>query len=433
MILRITKSTEQKGEVFALPGSKSISNRLLVIRFLAGSSLKIKNLSSANDTVLLFRHLETLQRLCVTPNAKNENSETHIPSAEFDCEDAGTTLRFLVCLLATTYGRWKVKMSERLSSRPQKPLIDALKKLGADIEPVPYNDAYSLVINGKHLQGGKRLSLCANLSSQFVSALALIAPYLEGGLEIEISPSQVSMPYICITVELMRKNGAKIEMSDTLLKIAQGGYYFQTTECESDWSAAAFGYALMAGCKSDKLQMNGLRPDSLQGDCIVADWFEEFFDIKTDYNAQGACLIKRNAFRAANKIITLDFKQYPDLFIPMLMAAVAGRRSVVFSSLDTLVYKECDRLHEATKELEKLGLNIDIQTNELRVCSSDYDFWTPKKDVCISSCADHRMAMGFGVLACAIERDFSISGCEAVAKSFPNFWKELSKFCKIRD
>lgn len=433
MLLRVAKSEEPKGEEFSLPASKSISNRLLMIRFLAGSSLKIGNLSSANDTVLLFRHLDSLQRLCANPNTKNENGETHIPSAEFDCEDAGTTLRFLVCLLATTYGSWEVKMSRRLASRPHKPLIDALKALGADIESKSQNDAYSLVINGRRLQGGKRLSLCANLSSQFVSALALVARCIDGGLELEISPAQVSMPYIRMTVELMRNNGAKVEMSDTLLKIAQSGYSFQSTECESDWSAAAFGYALMVSCKLDRLQMNGLKSDSLQGDSIVADWFDEFFGVKTKYNAQGALLLQGNGFPAANKTVTLDFKQHPDLFIPMLMAAVAGRRSVVFTSLDTLIYKECDRLHEAVKELGNLGLKANIQANELRIYPCDYASWTPAKGVCISACSDHRMAMGFGVLACAIEGGFSISGCEAVAKSFPDFWKELSKFCKIVD
>ncbi len=434
----IGERKSQNGEWFSLPSSKSISNRLLIIRFLAGSALQVRNLSSSDDTVLLERCLEKIKGCfgaAKQPFGKSfgcfDNSVSKNEPVELECGNAGTTCRFLTALLSITQGRWSVNADGRMEHRPLLPLIEVLKSLGADIETANENHIFPLQISGKPLQGGQRVKLPPDLSSQFVSALALIAPYMERGLEIKLSESQVSMPYVRMTVEIMRKNGAEVLFCDNVLKISPKPYVFRSSEVEADWSAAAFAYALVAVNEIEGLKIKGLIRDSLQGDSIVENWFAEFFDVKTDYMENFAVLSCRKGLSAANKCVNLDFKDCPDLFLPLLAAAALRKKPFVFSSLETLVHKESDRLHNALTELAKFGIHPQLCGGKLLMRSEDYPDFSNLSPIETATYNDHRMAMAFSLFASRFSC-VRIENPDCVSKSFPAYWEKLGKFFFVR-
>ncbi len=408
---------------FSLPSSKSISNRLLIIQQLAGSSLEIRNLSTSDDTILLSRHLDTIRERTASINAESEY-------VELECKNAGTTCRFLIALFSITCGKWRLRADERMENRPLKPLIEVLQSLGADIKTADENRIFPLEISGKPLQGGKRVKLPSNLSSQFISALALIAPYMKEGLEIELSNAQVSMPYVEMTVALMKRNNAELKLEKNVLKIFSKPYSFCFSEVEADWSAAAFAYSLVATNQLNELKIKGLRKTSLQGDSIVESFFAEFFDVSTKYQEDYGILSYREALSSANKHVKIDFRDCPDLFLPLLVTTVLQRKSFVFTSLETLTYKESDRLHNALRELAKFGVKPQLLNNTLSMQSNDYPDFSALRAIEIDTYADHRMAMAFAMFACQVS-GLLIKDPDCVVKSFPNFWTQFSNLFSI--
>lgn len=426
----VGESISPKELSFELPSSKSISNRLLIIEYLAGKSQQVSNLSTSDDTVLLNRSLRKIEsrknsaKCCFVATPLEEDF------MELECGNAGTTCRFLTALLSITSGNRMLTADKRMEDRPLKPLIEILKQLGAELEQQNENTIFPLKIIGKPLQGGQTISLPADLSSQFVSALSLIAPYMEKGLCLELSPSQVSRPYIDMTIALMRENGAELEMRNNLLRIAPRPYLFRPVVVEADWSAAAFAYSLVAIRKIKGLRIKGLKAHSLQGDSVVAEMFAKYFNVMTEYFEDYVVLSYHEATSEQKKLVIIDFKHCPDLFLPVLITAIRLDTPFEFQGLETLSYKESDRLGGAIAELKKVGVEIAfIQGKAVRLnCES-----MVRSDIIeveIETYNDHRMAMAFALLA-GKYGIIRIKNPDCVSKSFPAYWTELSKYFRI--
>lgn len=426
----VGESISPKELSFELPSSKSISNRLLIIEYLAGKSQQVSNLSTSDDTVLLNRSLRKIERRKNSAKCCFVATPFEEDFMELECGNAGTTCRFLTALLSITPGNRMLTADKRMEDRPLKPLIEILKQLGAELEQQNENTIFPLKITGKPLQGGQTISLPADLSSQFVSALSLIAPYMEKGLCLELSPSQVSRPYIDMTIALMRENGAEVEMRDNLLRIAPHSYLFRPVVVEADWSAAAFAYSLVAIRKIKGLRIKGLKAHSLQGDSVVAEMFAKYFNVMTEYFEDYVVLSYHEATSEQKKLVIIDFKHCPDLFLPVLITAIRLDTPFEFQGLETLSYKESDRLGGAIAELKKVGVEIAfIQGKAVRLnCES-----MVRSDIIeveIETYNDHRMAMAFALLA-GKYGIIRIKNPDCVSKSFPAYWTELSKYFRI--
>lgn len=426
----VGESISPKELSFELPSSKSISNRLLIIEYLAGKSQQVSNLSTSDDTVLLNRSLRKTERRKNSAKQRFVATPFEEDFMKLECGNAGTTCRFLTALLSITHGNWMLTADKRMEDRPLKPLIEILKQLGADLEQQNENTIFPLKIIGKPLQGGQTISLPADLSSQFVSALSLIAPYMEKGLCLELSPLQVSRPYIDMTTALMRENGAEVEMIDNLLRIAPRPYLFCPVVVEADWSAAAFAYSLVAIRKIKGLKIKGLKAHSLQGDSVVAEMFAKYFNVMTEYFEDYVVLSYHAATSEQKKPVIIDFKHCPDLFIPVLITAVCLDTPFEFQGLETLSYKESDRLGGAIVELKKVGVEIAfIQDKAVRL-NCEKMVRSDTIEVEIETYNDHRMAMAFALLA-GKYGSIRIKNPDCVSKSFPAYWTELSKFFRI--
>lgn len=426
----VGESIEPKELSFELPSSKSISNRLLVMEYLAGKSQLVSNLSSSDDTVLLNRNLRKTE--CRFNSPKHPSVETSFEEdfTPLECGNAGTTCRFLTALLSITPGKWLLTADRRMEDRPLKPLIEILKHLGAEMEQRSESSIFPLKIIGKPLQGGQRISLPADLSSQFVSALSLIAPYMERGLCLDLSPSQVSRPYIDMTIALMREQGANIEIRDKLLRIAARPYIFRPVVVEADWSAAAFAYSLVAIRKIKGMKVKGLKAHSLQGDSIVAELFAKYFKVVTEYFEDYVIISYCETVSWQNKPIIIDFKNCPDLFLPLLITAVCLDRPFEFQGLGTLSYKESDRLGGAITELKKVGVEIAFEHGKALRLNCENAFQADTGKIEINTYNDHRMAMAFALLASKYG-SIRIKNPNCVSKSFPAYWAELSKYFRI--
>lgn len=420
----------QKVDSIELPFSKSLSNRLLILRHLAGSSLQIRNLSSSDDTVLLNNALDKVKHYSFSGKTKYETENTENDFVELECKNAGTACRFLLSLLSITSGKWMLKADQRMEQRPIIPLIECLKSLGADIESVYPNKIFPLRIRGKQLKCSGLITIPSNLSSQFISSLAMISPYVDGGLRISLPSSQVSLPYIKMTLKLMQENGAEVRIENNVLTIGQKQYRFDKTDVEADWSAAAFAYSIVALGKIESLKINGLNNNSLQGDAIVAELFSKYFGVQTLFNNCGVCLYyDENSFRK-KETMEMSFSSCPDLFLPLVVTAVCLNKSFVFNGLETLSYKESDRLNNVIEEIRKEGMDISYENGELKFKAMDYCKEVSYDLFEANSYNDHRMAMAMSLFVFKY-KSVKIKNPDCVDKSFPDYWNMLSHFFEV--
>lgn len=426
----VGESISPKELSFELPSSKSISNRLLIIEYLAGKSQQVSNLSTSDDTVLLNRSLRKIESRKNSAKRRFFATPLEEDFMELECGNAGTTCRFLTALLSITPGNRMLTADKRMEDRPLKPLIEILKQLGAELEQQNENTIFPLKIIGKPLQGGQTISLPADLSSQFVSALSLIAPYMEKGLCLELSPLQVSRPYIDMTIALMREQGADIEIRDNILRIAARPYTFRPVVVEADWSAAAFAYSLVAIRKIKGMKVKGLKAHSLQGDSVVAEMFAKYFNVMTEYFEDYVVLSYHEATSEQKKLVIIDFKHCPDLFLPVLITAIRLDTPFEFQGLETLSYKESDRLGGAIAELKKVGVEIAFTQGKVVRLNCESMVRSDIIEVEIETYNDHRMAMAFALLA-GKYGIIHIKNPDCVSKSFPAYWTELSKYFRI--
>ncbi len=400
------------GEI-TLPASKSISNRLMIIHALCGGDFMIRNLSRSDDTWLMIKALEMIR------HPKRDGKVQ-----EIDVNNAGTVLRFLTAYLSIHPGKWMVTGSERMKQRPVGILADALNTLGASIDYLGKPGYPPLLISGRQLTGDT-VSVNPGVSSQFVSALLLIAPYLKNGLKIRLHGKWVSTPYVTMTIRLMEQCGARIKTGSRTIRVYAGKYNPPLITVEADWSAAAFWYEAAALADEVNITLNGLIADSLQGDAIVPDLFRNF-GVMTEFIPDGVRLTK---VPTRTDGFFYDFTDHPDLAQAIIATCAGLGIRGRFEGLKSLRIKETDRLRALIHELEKSGAPIRAVTPQTLSHAIDLDSHRLplKPGICFETYSDHRMAMALAPLALKMS-SLKVRNPDVVIKSYPDFWDHMRQF-----
>ena len=398
-----------------LPASKSESNRALMIAAYGGFDADFQNLSDSNDTRVLMQALNFC-RVChsedfvsidtLAPSSFGMTclqNPKRIYTRQIDITDCGTAARFLTTFLACHEGTWLLTGTERMKQRPIKPLVDALNKMGADIQYVEKQGFLPLQIHGKSIQGGK-ISVDMSQSSQFASSLLLAAPMFLQGLELELLGDANSLPYLDMTISMMCHFSALVEKRGRMVVVKSQPYQKQPFIVESDWSAASYWYEMAALCEGCEIRLRGLSLPSLQGDSIVAEWMKSFGVCTTAFE-DGVVLTKTHFVKQS---LFFDFTDCPDLY-PTMAATCAGLQvEAQFTGVDNLHLKESDRVEAMQTELAKLG------NQPLHFCSHN----------------DHRVVMALAPLA-LIYGPVIFDHPEVVGKSYPRFWEDATFFKSV--
>lgn len=411
MNIQIKASTKNiKGEII-LPGSKSESNRALIMRALCKQPFEIKNLSVADDTVTLD-HLLSTEILSSSTN-----------KATIDVGPAGTAMRFLTAFLAVTPGEWLLTGSKRMLERPVKLLVDALRELGADIEYTGNDGFPPLKIRGKELTLTNEISIDGSVSSQYISALLMIAPTLPQGLKLNLTGVVASRPYIEMTLAMMAELGIEHTWSGNSIHIKQQEYQPNDLFIEPDWSGSSYWYSLAALSDQADIKLTGLKTNSLQGDSVIADMMENF-GVKTNFFPDGIRLSKST--KSIN-IDFIDFEHCPDIAQTLAVICAGLNHNCTFTGLESLKIKETDRVAALQNELGKFGVTIKEDGLNYHVdCSQSTIGKENTKTVLINTYHDHRMAMAFAPLTLKVSQ-LEIEDPKVTGKSYPHFWEDLDK------
>ncbi len=394
----VAESRSIEGEI-KLNASKSESNRALIINALSGNQSNLKNLSNARDT-------ETMQRLL--------SSEDEL----LDVLDAGTTMRFLTAYSAVGSKRRVLTGTPRMQQRPIKLLVDALEELGAKAEYLKKEGYPPHAITPLTEQKNDLLSIPGNISSQYISALLMIAPTLPKGIEICLQGEIYSRPYIEMTLALMKHFGVDHEWTGQIIKIAPQPYLANNYTIESDWSGASYWYSLAALSDHVDLKLLGLREQSTQGDQEIATIMEHF-GVNSEFSADGVRLTKNNKLSEG---MFIDFRSCPDLAQTVMACAAVKGIKLSMTGLESLKIKETDRIMAMSNELKKFGANLIEDDGVWTLQPGTFD---KEKLIDIETYDDHRMAMAFAPLS--IDFKLNIKEREVVNKSYPDFWKDLAK------
>jgi len=386
-----------------LPASKSISNRVLIINALSFNPYPAENLSDSDDTNVLKKVL-------------------HSNNNKFDIGHAGTAMRFLTAFLARVAGEWELTGSERMKQRPIDILVDALNELGGKIEYLDKEGFPPLKIYGSHLIG-KTIELNGSISSQYISALLMIAPYTQNGLTIKIKGDITSLSYINLTLNLMYKFGIKYEWDGNTIHIPEQKYLPCEFKVEADWSGASYWYEILAMADKGELFLQNLELKSYQGDAIIAKWFEQF-GIESVQMKFGVMLSKSTDKQPDE--LSLDFIENPDIAQTMACLCVAKKIPFHFSGLKTLKIKETDRIAALKNELIKFGAKLDEPIHGELEWNGKADLSIVKDIPFIETYNDHRMAMAFAPMALSCGK-IVIDDPLVVTKSYPLFWKDIEK------
>lgn len=424
----------------SLPTSKSICARALVVQHLCLQPVALVGLSDCDDTQAIKQGLETVKEEGALPKV-------------VDIGAAGTAMRFLTALFAATpHLEVFLTGSERMQERPIGALVEALRQLGADIVYAKNEGFPPLRIRGKQLAGGT-ISLPADISSQYVSALLMIAPTTLQGVSLQLVGKVASAPYIKMTIEVMKSFGVEARWEGERIGVEAGQHY--TRNCpyvvESDWSAASYWYEIVAlhHNAQAKILLKGLRENSLQGDAVCAQWFENL-GVKTTFIEEGAILEKvfseSDAARMATSnwstnscsqkeanepILSLDFTDAPDLAQTFVVTSALLSRAFSFKGLESLRIKETDRIAALITELKKMGKQL-ICEGEGELYYSPTDDAPAQSSKVISTYNDHRMALAFAPAALRFPH-LSIAHPEVVAKSYPTYWTHLSELTQAAE
>jgi 3-phosphoshikimate 1-carboxyvinyltransferase len=386
----------------ALTGSKSESNRALILQALSQGLVSVKNLSEAADTVSLKNILES---------AKTQNLK------QVDVGPAGTAMRFLTALLATQQGEFTLTGSQRMKERPIALLVDALSTLGAHITYLEKEGYPPLLIKGPFEQKENHIRIKGNTSSQYISALLLIAPTLPKGLCLEIEGDLTSKPYVEMTLAMLAQCGIKHKWESNQIYIEYQEFKASTLVVEPDWSAASYWYAIAALAREAEICLPHLQAYSLQGDSKITELMANF-GITSQFK-NGELLLTKESKTPERKIF--DLKDCPDLAQTLIVCCAAIGHEATFTGLETLKIKETDRIKALQTELAKIGVSLSEKNLTYKLdCSKRV---LPKK-IQIATYEDHRMAMAFAPLALLID-EVEILDPEVVAKSYPNFWDDL--------
>jgi 3-phosphoshikimate 1-carboxyvinyltransferase len=401
MALKLSTSILHSSSKITITGSKSESNRMLVLQALFDSFI-IENLSNSDDTQVLQKALASKEEI-------------------INIHHAGTAMRFLTAYLAIQENKTRVLTgSSRMKERPIGVLVDALKSLGADISYKEKEGFPPLLIKGKELIKN-RVELKANVSSQYISALLLIAPILKNGLQLTLIGEVTSVPYINMTLSLLNDLGVETKFINNVINVKPfknniDSLVSKTFVVESDWSSASYFYSIIA--LSDigtTIELSSYKENSLQGDAVLAAIYNEF-GVNTKFNTNTIQLTKV-AIGSGDK--SFNLKNSPDIAQTIVVTAFAMGLSCDLQGLHTLRIKETDRLEALKIELRKFGADIIVTENSLHLKRT----LEIKLDVCVDTYQDHRMAMAFAPLA--LKTNLVINNSEVVSKSYPEFWNDL--------
>lgn len=430
-MLTIKAPKQELRAAITLSGSKSISNRLLILNEVLELNLSLKNISDSDDSSLLK---QALQRI------KNKSSSV------IDIHHAGTDMRFLTAYLAAKKGEWMLTGSERMKQRPIGELVTSLKNLGADITYLEKENFPPLKINGKKLMGGA-VEIDGSVSSQFVSALLLTAPTFENGLELTLKNQAVSWPYIKMTLDILSNCGVNVKHSDNIITINGSSFvnhkssiinhkYFTV---ESDWSSASYWYSICALSKNAIIELSYLTPDSLQADSLLPQLYNQL-GVETTFKEKSIVLSNK---QLNIQEFSYDFINCPDIAQTIAVTCFGLGVKARLTGLKTLKVKETDRIVALKTELEKFGATVDITENSIEIRESRFEIQDARfkiqdarfktqdarsemqvPEYRIETYNDHRMAMSFAPLA-LIYNTLSIQNPEVVTKSYPTFWDDL--------
>ena len=390
-------SKEIQGKL-TITGSKSETNRLLLLQALY-PELAIENKSNSDDSVAMEHALVSKENLK-------------------DIHHAGTAMRFLTAYFATKNESSIVLTgSQRMQERPIALLVDALRSLGADINYTKEEGYPPLEIIGKDLAGGK-VSLPANISSQYISALLLIAPRLKQGLELELEDEITSLPYIKMTLALLKRVGITSTFEGEIIRIPnQEDISNPAQTVESDWSSASYWFSAIALCDKGEVELLNYREDSLQGDAVLRDIYAQL-GVESKFNGSKLLLRKKENFVLPTSL-ELDLVEAPDIAQTIAVSCYGLGVACHLSGLHTLKIKETDRLVALENELSKLGASITIDEKSLRLAGTQ----SFQANQAIDTYHDHRMAMAFAPLALKVP--LSINDAGVVSKSYPSFWEDM--------
>ena len=384
-----------------LPASKSISNRALIINALARGTTPPCNLSDCDDTLVMIKALA-------------ENNET------IDIMAAGTAMRFLTAYLSTVQGTHILTGTERMQQRPIQILVNALRELGAQIEYAGKEGFPPLRIHGTELKGNE-LTLKGNVSSQYISALLMIGPVLKNGLRLHLTGEIISLPYINLTLQLMKEFGAKAAWtSENSIEVAQKPYTPVSFMVESDWSAASYWYQIAALSEQAEIELMGLFRNSYQGDSRGAEVFSRL-GITTEFTHEGVLLKKSN--RLVEQL-NEDFVDIPDLAQTFAVTCCLLGIPFRFTGLQSLKIKETDRIFALKAELRKLGYLLQDAQDSILIW--DGKRCQPEAQPVIQTYEDHRMAMAFAPAALRFP-EMRIAEPQVVTKSYPTYWENLQQ------
>jgi 3-phosphoshikimate 1-carboxyvinyltransferase len=395
--IRLQKKPHISPSRVLLPASKSESNRALIIQALCSPRPELHNLSEARDT-------QTLQRLLLSADP------------ELNVLDAGTTMRFLAAYCSVSGRQALLTGTPRMLERPIGPLVAALQALGAPIRYAQREGYPPLIIEGRIEQRSRQLSIRSDISSQFISALLLIAPALPQGLKLQLSGTISSRPYIQMTLDLMAHFGARWQWTGDTISVNPGGYSPKPYSIEADWSGASYWFSLLALAEAGELLLPGLRPNSLQGDREIVPIMEKL-GVGSRWEEEGLQLFKI----PPQEQLEQDFADCPDLAQTVAVCCAAKGITGRFTGLHSLRIKETDRIAALQAELAKMSAGLEEERGGVfRLIPARQPL--PER-LQIATYDDHRMAMAFAPLATLMEVE--IEDPEVVQKSFPRFWEQM--------
>ena len=397
-MIRIFRNNKIVKAVVPLTPSKSITNRVLIIRALCDEKFEILNHADADDSKILAEILENL-------------------TSFIDAKDAGTVYRFLTAFLSITSGTFFLTGTDRMKNRPIGELVKILQSFGADLKFTEKDNYPPLEIEGKPLRGGIA-EIDASESSQFVSALLLIAPMLTEGLKLELKGKINSRPYILMTLSLMQYYGIKVYTEGNFISIPPQKYISQELIVENDWSAASFWYVIAALSDEAEISLRGLFLKSVQGDSVITAIMEAF-GVYSIVSGDNVDIIKKSKF-IKPELFEYDFSSCPDLVIPLAVICSALKIPSVFNGVSNLKIKESDRLISLKEELSKIGTEVKIQEDSFSLKHSSEN----KINGMFHSHKDHRIVMALAPLALLYD-EVLIDDHLPVSKSYPGFWEQL--------
>ena len=404
----IYKSGSDETIEAGLPASKSIANRALVIAALCGGEKFLNNLSDCDDTQAVIRSLSSKDEV------KNIGA-------------AGTAMRFLTAYYACSKEFVVITGTERMKNRPISILVDALRELGADIDYVEKEGFPPLKINGKDLKGGE-LHVKGDVSSQYLSAILMIAPYTKEGIKLVIEGELVSRPYLQMTLSLMQEFGVNYLWTDNVIEIVPSKYKPINFTVENDWSAASYWYSIVGLSENKSVKLKYLLPDSLQGDSQLVKLYAPL-GVETEF-VDGGVVLSKNAEVKLPKMYDISLKEQPDLAQTLVVSCLLMNVPFKFSGLENLKIKETDRISALITECKKLGYIIkEVASGTL---AWDGEKCAPRDEIKIDTYEDHRMAMAFAP-AVIKYGSIIINEPDVVSKSYPSYWQEFQKVlpCEI--